>query len=79
MFFEIQTFVNLDETAHMLITFVFTIMQNVTSLINWNTFTIPAGEAVPWIALKKKSLFGVGHWLLKVTLVLSVKLWPKPS
>ena len=51
MFFEIQTFVNLDETAHMLITFVFTIMQNVTSLINWNTFTIPAGEAVPWIAL----------------------------
>ena len=56
IFFKIQTFVNLDETAHVLITFVFTIMLNVTSLINWNTFTIPAGKAVPWIALKKKAL-----------------------
>ena len=52
MFFEIKTFVNLDETAHMFITFVLTIMLNVTSLVNGDASTIPASKAIPWIALK---------------------------
>ena len=56
MFFKIQTFVNLDETAHVFITFVFTIMLNVTSLLNWDTCTIPAGKTITWIALNNKIL-----------------------